>query len=291
MPVVSMKDLLEAGVHFGHQSRRWNPKMEPYIYHERNGIYIIDLHQSLRMLEESYEFTRAMAAKGGSLLFVGTKRQAQGAVEEAAIRSGMPYISNRWLGGMLTNFETMRKRVAYMEKMVRARDDGEWDRLPKKEALWLSRELEKLERVLGGIRNMTQLPRAMFAVDIKREEIAVIEANKLKIPVIAVVDTNCDPDLVNFIIPGNDDAIRAIRLVTARMADAVIEGRQELESRRAESDAIAEEGRVVEAAPVVIPVEEREVLRYEPERLFAGADGEDEVAAQFVDLFDEPAAE
>jgi small subunit ribosomal protein S2 len=264
--------------------------MEPYIYHERNGIYIIDLHQSLRMIEEAYEFTRGMAAKGGALLFVGTKRQAQGAVEEAANRSGMPYISNRWLGGMLTNFETMRKRVAHMEKLIKQRDEGEWDRLPKKEALWLSRELEKLERVLGGIRNMTALPRAMFAVDIKREEIAVIEANKLKIPVIAVVDTNCDPDLVNFIIPGNDDAIRAIRLVTARMADAVIEGRQELESRRAESEALAEEGAVeLPATARQIPVEEREVLLYEPERLFTGE--EDEVAAQFVDLFDEPEAE
>ena len=289
MPVVSMKDLLEAGVHFGHQSRRWNPKMEPYIYHERNGIYIIDLHQSLRMLEDSYEFVRNMAAQGGSLLFVGTKRQAQSAVQEASDRSGMPYVSNRWLGGMLTNFETMRKRVAYMEKLIRQRDEGEWDRLSKKEALWLSRELEKLERVLGGIRHMTEQPRAMFAVDIKREEIAVTEANKLKIPVIAVVDTNCDPDMVNYIIPGNDDAIRAIRLVTSRMADAVIEGRQELESRRAEAEAIAEEGAT--EAPAHIPVEEREVLRYEPERLFVGTEGEaDEVSAQFVDLFDEPAS-
>jgi small subunit ribosomal protein S2 len=282
-----MKDLLEAGVHFGHQSRRWNPKMEPYIYHERNGIYIIDLHQSLRMLEDAYEFVRKMAAQGGSLLFVGTKRQAQTAVQEAAERSGMPYVNNRWLGGMLTNFETMRKRVAYMEKLIRQRDDGEWDRLPKKEALGLSREVDKLQRVLGGIRHMTEVPRAMFAVDIKREEIAVSEANKLRIPVIAVVDTNCDPDLVQYIIPGNDDAIRAIRLVTARMADAILEGRQELESRRAEAEAIVEEGGVV--APARVPVEEREVLPYEPERLFVGAEDEDEVAAQFVDLFDEPA--
>lgn len=291
MPVVSMKDLLEAGVHFGHQSRRWNPKMEPFIYHERNGIYIIDLHQSLRMLEEAYEFTRNMAAQGGALLFVGTKRQAQGAVQEAADRSGMPYVNNRWLGGMLTNFETMRKRVAHMEKLIRQRDEGEWDRLSKKEALWRSRELDKLQRVIGGIRNMTDQPRAMFAVDIKREEIAVLEANKLKIPVIAVVDTNCDPDYVNYIIPGNDDAIRAIRLVTGRMADAVIEGRQEFESRRAEAEAIAEEGAVESPTAARIPVEEREVLRYEPERLFVGTEGEDEVAAQFVDLFDEPETE
>ncbi len=286
MSVVSMKDLLEAGVHFGHQSRRWNPKMEPYIYHERNGIYIIDLHQSLRMLEDAYEFVRRMAAQGGSLLFVGTKRQAQTAVQEAAERSGMPYVNHRWLGGMLTNFETMRKRVAYMERLIRQRDDGEWDRLPKKEALGLSRELEKLELVLGGIRHMTELPKAMFAVDIKREEIAVTEANKLRIPVIAVVDTNCDPDLVQYIIPGNDDAIRAIRLVTARMADAILEGRQEFESRRAEAAVLAEETAL--PAPTQIPVEEREVLPYEPERLFVGTE-EDEVSAQFVDLFDEPA--
>lgn len=286
MPVVSMKDLLEAGVHFGHQSRRWNPKMEPYIYHERNGIYIIDLHQSLRMLEDAYEFVRRMAAQGGSLLFVGTKRQAQTAVQEAAERCGMPYVNHRWLGGMLTNFETMRKRIAYMERLIRQRDDGEWDRLPKKEALGLSRELEKLELVLGGIRHMTELPKAMFAVDIKREEIAVTEANKLRIPVIAVVDTNCDPDLVQYVIPGNDDAIRAIRLVTARMADAVLEGRQEFESRRAEAEVLAEETGL--PAPTQIPVEEREVLPYEPERLFVGTE-DDEISAQFVDLFDEPA--
>ncbi len=288
MPVVSMKDLLEAGVHFGHQSRRWNPKMAQYIYHERNGIYIIDLHQSLRMLDDAYEFVRNMAAEGGSLLFVGTKRQAQSAVQEAADRCGMPYINNRWLGGMLTNFETMRTRIAHMEKLIRQRDEGEWDRLSKKEALWLSRELDKLQRVLGGIRNMTVLPKAMFAVDIKAEEIGVREANKLKIPAIAVVDTNCDPDTINYVIPGNDDAIRAIRLVTSRMADAVIEGRQEFESRRAEAEAIAEEGAA--EGPADIPIEEREVLRYEPERLFVGTEGgDDEVAAQFVDLFDKPA--
>jgi small subunit ribosomal protein S2 len=288
-----MKDLLEAGVHFGHQSRRWNPKMEPYIYHERNGIYIIDLHQTLRMLEDAYSFVRDMAAQGGSLLFVGTKRQAQGAIMESAERAGMPYVNNRWLGGMLTNYETMRKRVAYMEKLIRQHDEGEWERLTKKEGLCLGREVDKLMRSLGGIRNMKDTPRCLFTVDIKREEIAVAEARKLKIPVIAVVDTNCDPDMADFIIPGNDDAIRAIRLVTSRMADAVIEGRQEFESRRAEKEALATEGAAVaEGAPAgaQIPIEEREVLRYEPERLFAGAEG-DEVAEQFVDLFDEPTTE
>jgi small subunit ribosomal protein S2 len=276
-----MKDLLEAGVHFGHQSRRWNPKMKTYIYHERNGIYIIDLHQTIRMLEDAYDFVRETAAQGKDLLFVGTKRQAQSAIEEHADRCGMPYVSNRWLGGMLTNFETMRSRISYMERLIQQRDEGEWDRLTKKEALWLSRDLEKLERSLGGIRNMTKAPGALFAVDIKHQEIAIAEANKLKIPVVAVVDTNCDPDVVDYIIPGNDDAIRAIRLITARMADAVIEGRQEYEARRAEAMALAEQ----ELADTRIPVEEREVIRYEPEPLLVSED--DEVASQFVDLFEE----
>lgn len=289
MSAVSMKELLEAGVHFGHQSRRWNPKMETYIYHERNGIYIIDLHQTLRMMDEAYDFVRSMAAAGGSLLFVGTKRQGQSAIEESAQRSGMPYVNNRWLGGMLTNFETMRTRIDHMEKLERARDEGEWDRLTKKEALWLSRELEKLQLSLGGIRTMRELPKAMFVIDVKREEIAVAEANKLKIPVVAIVDTNCDPDVVDYIIPGNDDAIRAIRLITSRLADAVIEGRGELEAKRAEAEALAEAGAApvvaAEAKPTLVPVEEREVLPYEPERLFVG--DEEDVAQQFVDIFEE----
>lgn len=284
MPAVTMKDLLEAGVHFGHQSRRWNPKMEQYIYHERNGIYIIDLHQSLRMLEEAYGFVRNMVAEGGTLLFVGTKRQAQASIQEAAERCGMPYVNYRWLGGMLTNFETIRKRVEYMERLLRQREEGEWERLPKKEVLSLARELEKLQRTLGGIRNMQQLPGGMFVVDLKREEIAVREANKLHIPVVAIVDTNCDPDLADYVIPGNDDAIRAIRLITAYIADAVLEGRQEYESRRAEEEALAE-APAEEAAPR--PIAEREVLRYEPERLFVGLEEEDEIAQQFVDLLDE----
>jgi small subunit ribosomal protein S2 len=283
-----MKELLEAGVHFGHQSRRWNPKMETYIYHERNGIYIIDLHQTLRMMDDAFNFVRAMAAEGGSMLFVGTKRQAQSAIEEAADKAAMPYVNNRWLGGMLTNFETMRTRIDHMEKLERQRDEGEWDRLTKKEALWRSRELEKLVLSLGGIRTMKAQPKAMFVVDVKREEIAVAEANKLRIPVVAIVDTNCDPDVVNYIIPGNDDAIRAIRLITSRLSDAIIEGRGELEAKRAEAEALKEAGVIATATPAgerVIPVEEREVLAYEPERLFVGE--EDEVGAQFVDLFEE----
>lgn len=275
-----MKELLEAGVHFGHQSRRWNPKMKPYIYHERNGIYIIDLHQTLRLLDEAYEFVRETAAAGGALLFVGTKRQAQTSIQENAERCGMPYVNNRWLGGMLTNFQTIRQRVGHMEKLLRQKEEGEWERLTKKEALWRFRELEKLLHSLGGIRTMTKLPQALFAVDIKREEIGVAEANKLNIPVVAIIDTNCDPDVVDYQIPGNDDAIRAIRLMSSRMADAVIEGRQQLESRRAEKEALAE----VAAQP---PAGEREVLPYEPEQLFVGEEEKDDVTGQFVDLFDE----
>ncbi|NLO72652.1 MAG: 30S ribosomal protein S2 [candidate division WS1 bacterium] len=285
MSAVSMKELLEAGVHFGHQSRRWNPKMETYIYHERNGIYIIDLHQTLRMMDEAYDFIRSAAANGGSLLFVGTKRQAQSAIEEAADSCGMPYVNKRWLGGMLTNFETMRSRIDHMERLERQKAEGEWERLTKKEALWLDRELEKLVLSLGGIRSMRQAPQAVFVVDVKREEIAVAEANKLHIPVVAIVDTNCDPDVVDYIVPGNDDAIRAIRLISSKLAEAVNEGRGEMEARRAEVEAGGEE--IEEEAPTgpaAIPVEEREVLPYEPETLFVD---EDDVAGQFVDLFEE----
>lgn len=285
MAVISMKELLEAGVHFGHQSRRWNPKMDQFIYHERNGIYIIDLHQTLRMIEDAYDFVRRTAAEGGALLFVGTKRQAQGAIQENAERCGMPYVNNRWLGGMLTNFETISKRVAAMEKLMREQEEGEWDRLTKKEALWRQRELDKLTLSLGGIRQMKQLPQAIFSIDVKREEIAVAEANKLRMPVVAVVDTNCDPDVVDFIIPGNDDAIRAIRLITGLMADAVIEGRQEFEAQRAEQEALAQQAEEA-VTPRRIPVEEREVIPYEPAELFVSAE-DDEVAEQFVDLIEE----
>ncbi len=225
MALISMKELLEAGVHFGHQTRRWNPKMKRYIYHERNGIYIIDLHQTLKLFEEAYAFVRDMSSQGGTLLFVGTKRQAAEAIETAAKRCGMPYVNKRWLGGLLTNFSTIQSRLRYLDELDQAAESGEWTRLTKKEALMLQREREKLRNYLGGIRNMHELPQALFIVDLKREHIAATEANKLKIPVVAIVDTNCDPDLADYVIPGNDDAIRAIRLVANKMADAVLEGR------------------------------------------------------------------
>jgi len=225
LALITMKELLEAGVHFGHQTRRWNPKMKRYIYHERNGIYIIDLHQTLKLIEQSYEFVRDMAAQGGSLLFVGTKRQAAEAIEAAAQRCGMPYVNKRWLGGMMTNFNTIQSRIRHLDELDMAANSGEWTRLTKKEALMMDREREKLNNYLGGIRLMRDLPQAVFVVDLKREHIAAAEANKLKIPVVAIVDTNCDPDVVDYVIPGNDDAIRAIRLISGKMADAVLEGR------------------------------------------------------------------
>jgi small subunit ribosomal protein S2 len=223
--VVTMKQLLEAGVHFGHQTRRWNPKMKRFIHGERGGIYLIDLHQTLSGIEKAYTFVRDLVADGGTILFIGTKKQAQDAIQGYAEKCGMPYINQRWLGGMLTNFETISKRVAKMKEYQRMRDSGEFDAMPKKEALLLTRELEKLERNLNGIRNLERLPDAVFILDTKKEDIAVTEANKLGIPVVAVVDTNCDPDVVQYVIPGNDDAIRSGNLLTRVIADAVIEGR------------------------------------------------------------------
>jgi small subunit ribosomal protein S2 len=223
--VVTMKQLLEAGVHFGHQTRRWNPKMKRFIFGERNGIYIIDLQQTLSRIETAYTFVRDITAKGGSVLFVGTKKQAQEPIEQHALRSGMPYINERWLGGMLTNYQTISKRVGKMLEYERMRDSGEFDAMPKKEALLLGRELDKLERYLGGIRSMDRLPQAVFVLDTKKEHIAVTEANKLGIPVVAVVDTNCDPDVIDYVIPGNDDAIRSGTLLCRVIADAVVEGR------------------------------------------------------------------
>jgi small subunit ribosomal protein S2 len=220
-----MKQLLEAGVHFGHQTRRWNPKMKRFIFGERNGIYIIDLQQTLARIETSYTFVRDVVANGGSILFIGTKKQAQDPIQHYAELTGMPYINQRWLGGMLTNFQTINKRVGKMLEYERMRDSGEFDAMPKKEALLLSRELEKLERNLGGIRHMERLPRAVFVLDTKKEHIAVTEANKLGIPVVAVVDTNCDPDVIDYVIPGNDDAIRSGTLLCRVIADAVIEGK------------------------------------------------------------------
>lgn len=224
-PVVTLRQLLEAGVHFGHQTRRWNPKMKRFIHGERSGIYIIDLEKTLDHVATSYAFVRDMVADGGTLLFVGTKKQAKDSVQSYAEKCGMPYVNERWLGGMLTNYETISKRVSKMKDYQRMRASGEFEAMPKKEALLLGRELEKLERNLGGIRNMENAPDAVFVLDTKKEHIAVTEANKLEIPVIAVVDTNCDPDVVQYVIPGNDDAIRSGELMCRIMADAVAEGR------------------------------------------------------------------
>jgi small subunit ribosomal protein S2 len=223
--VVTMKQLLEAGVHFGHQTRRWNPKMKRFIFGERGGIYIIDLQQTLTRIETAYTFVRDLVADGGTVLFIGTKKQAQDPIQSYAEKVGMPYINQRWLGGMLTNFETIGKRVAKMQEYRRMRASGEFDAMPKKEALLLSRELEKLERNLGGIAQMERLPDAVFILDTKKEHIGVTEANKLGIPIIAVVDTNCDPDIIQYVIPGNDDAIRSGSLMCRVIADAVEEGR------------------------------------------------------------------
>ena len=225
MPVVTMRQLLEAGVHFGHQTRRWNPKMREFIFGERSGIYIIDLQQTLVRTDEAYRAVRDLVAKGGTVLFVGTKKQAQEPVEQQAKRCGMPYINYRWLGGMLTNFQTIRQRVSVMLELESRERSGEFELMPKKEALRHRRELEKLRRYLGGIRKLEQAPNAIFVIDTKREDIAVREANKLGIPVVAVVDTNCDPDLIDFVIPGNDDAIRSAGLMCRVIADAIDEGR------------------------------------------------------------------
>lgn len=226
MSVVSMKQLLEAGVHFGHQTRRWNPKMAEYIFTERNGIYIIDLQKTVKKLEEAYMFVREATKDGGEILFVGTKKQAQLSVKEEAQRCEMPYVDARWLGGMLTNFRTIRRRIDRLNQLRKMSEDGTFELLPKKEVSKLNAEIEKLEKFLGGIQNMKKAPVAMFVVDPRKEKIAVAEAHKLNIPVVAIVDTNCDPDDVDYVIPGNDDAIRAVKLLVGAMADAVIEGRQ-----------------------------------------------------------------
>lgn len=226
MAVISMKQLLEAGVHFGHQTRRWNPKMAPYIFTERNGIYIIDLQKTVKKVDEAYDFLRSVAEEGKSILFVGTKKQAQEAVKEEALKSGMFYVNERWLGGMMTNFATIRKSINRLKELGAMEEDGTFEVLSKKEVLALKREQEKLEKSLGGIKDMEELPGALFIVDPRKERIAVAEAKKLNIPIVAIVDTNCDPDEIDYVIPGNDDAIRAVKLLTSRMADAVIEGRQ-----------------------------------------------------------------
>ena len=240
MAVVSMKQLLEAGVHFGHQTRRWNPKMATYIYTERNGIYIIDLSKTVKKLEEAYAFVRELSANGESLLFVGTKKQAQDAIREEAERVGMFYVNARWLGGMLTNFKTMRTRIDRLAQLRKMQEDGTFAMLPKKEVIKHQGEIEKLEKYLGGVKSMKKLAGALFIVDPRKERNAILEARKLHIPIVAIVDTNCDPDEVDYVIPGNDDAIRAIRLIAATMANAVTEGRQGEETVEAPAEEAAE---------------------------------------------------
>jgi len=248
MAVISMKQLLEAGVHFGHQTRRWNPKMAPYIYTERNGIYIIDLQKTVKKLEEAYSFVREISAEGGNVLFVGTKKQAQDAIKEEAARCGGYYVNARWLGGMLTNFRTMRTRIDRLAQLRKMEEDGTFAMLPKKEVIKHQGEIEKLEKYLGGVKEMKKIPAALFIVDPRKERNAIAEARKLNIPIVAIVDTNCDPDEIDYVIPGNDDAIRAIRLIAATMANAAIEGRQG-------EDAVAEEAPAAEAVEAVEAVE------------------------------------
>ena len=226
MSVISMKQLLEAGVHFGHQTRRWNPKMKEYIFTERNGIYIIDLQKTVKKIDEAYYFIRDLAMEGGTVLFVGTKKQAQESLEQEAKRCEMFYVNQRWLGGMLTNFKTIQSRINKLRKIEKMEADGDFDLLPKKEVIQLKAEQEKLEKNLGGIKEMKKLPSAMFVVDPRKEHIAILEAKALGIPVVAIVDTNCDPDEADYPIPGNDDAIRAVKLIASKIADAVLEGRQ-----------------------------------------------------------------
>ena len=239
MSVVSMRELLEAGMHFGHQTSRWNPKMRPYIFTERNGIHILDLRQTLEIIEEAAELVKNAAADGGTVLFVGTKKQAQGAIEEAATSSGMPYVNHRWLGGMLTNFATIHKRILYMLELEQMETSGEMEALPKKERLRLRRELEKLHAVLGGVRDLKRVPDVLFVIDVIEEQIAVKEAQRLSIPIIAIVDTNCDPDNIDLVIPGNDDAIRTAYLVSGVIATAAKEGTELRQAKNKELVAAA----------------------------------------------------
>ena len=241
MAVISMKQLLEAGVHFGHQTRRWNPKMAQYIFTERNGIYIIDLQKTVRKIDEAYMFVRDLALEGKSILFVGTKKQAQESIEAEAKRCGMYFVNNRWLGGTLTNFRTIQTRIKRLNEIDAMEKNGQFELLPKKEVIKLMAEREKLEKNLGGIREMKKLPGAMFIVDPRKERIAVAEARQLHIPIVAIVDTNCDPDDIDYVIPGNDDAIRAVKLIAGKLADAVLEGKQGEQSEAEGEEAPAEE--------------------------------------------------
>lgn len=272
--IISMKQLLEAGVHFGHQTRRWNPKMRQFIFMDRNGIHIIDLQQTVSRLNEAYKFVQQLVADGGTLLFVGTKKQAQEAVAEEAKRCGMYYVNQRWLGGMLTNFKTIQLRITYLRELEARRDRGDFERLPKKEVQHLQDELIRLERILGGIKDMRRLPSAVFVIDTRKERTAVLEARRLEIPIIALADTNCDPDEMDFPIPANDDAIRAVRLLCAKIADAAVEGRRELEALHKDEEPSQSEPSVElplppaepEAAPVAEATEvEATAIQAEPE--------------------------
>ncbi len=247
--VISMKQLLEAGVHFGHQTRRWNPKMAPFIFMDRNGIHIIDLQQTVTRLNDAYKFVEQTAAEGGNILFVGTKKQAQEAIAEEAKRCGMYYVNQRWLGGMLTNFQTIQSRIRYLRDLEARRDRGDFERLPKKEVQHLTDDMNRLERILGGIKDMRRLPTALFIVDTRKERTAVMEARRLEIPIVALADTNSDPDEMDYPIPANDDAIRAVRLLCAKIADAVVEGRRELDARNKDTETPEQDGN----EPVVTP--------------------------------------
>jgi small subunit ribosomal protein S2 len=262
-----MKELLEAGVHFGHQTRRWNPKMKQYIYGARNGIYIVDLHQTIKLFEDALKFVQNVVNDGGSVLFVGTKKQAQAAIKETAQRSGQYYVTERWLGGMLTNWNTIQQRISRLRELDRMEEDGYFERLPKKEALQRRAEREKLNRYLEGIRDMAKIPQAMFVVDVNKEKHAVLEARKLGIPVVAIVDTNCDPEMADYVIPGNDDAIRAIRLVTQKFGDAILEIKPYTDAAAREEDAPVAES---EEGAVQFGEVEEEFLRSFTEKEKAG---------------------
>ncbi len=281
--IISMKQLLEAGVHFGHQTRRWNPKMQQFIFTDRNGIHIIDLQQTVGRLNDAYKFVEQLAGEGGSILFVGTKKQAQEAVSEEAKRCGMYYVNQRWLGGMLTNFQTIQSRIRYLRDLEARREHGDFGRLPKKEAQHLLDDMARLERTLGGIKDMRHLPSAIFIVDTRKERTAVLEARRLEIPVIALADTNCDPDEMDYPIPANDDAIRAVRLLCAKIADAVIEGRRELDAQRKDEEPTAE-GETTETtteAPATPAETVAEVAAPEtPEAPAEGENAEPELATQ-----------
>jgi small subunit ribosomal protein S2 len=293
MAVVSMKALLETGVHFGHRTRRWNPKMKPYIFTERNGVHIIDLQQTITAIEGAYKLIRDTVAQGGTLLFVGTKRQAQETIAQEAERCGMPYVNERWLGGTLTNWRTIRKRIDYLLNLEARRDRGDFDLLKKKEALGLQRQIEKLNVRLGGIREMRDLPDLVFIIDVKREATAVKEANRLGIPVIAIVDTNCDPDPIYHVIPANDDAIRAIKLITAKMADGVLEGmaqRKAYEPEEAEVEEIAIEDEKYLSAATLARLKELSFEEEEEEELELAAEMVPAEEAEEEDTADEAQA-